>query len=445
MGQARNTPGKEPKAATGLDLSRRGMLGKYRLEKKLATGGYCEIWKARDTVEGTWVALKIPLANLEGRRDNQTIQREVRLIAQLRHPNIMPIKTAEIFEGHAVLVTELSVGTLDDCSRPMGVRRILFIIRQVLEGLAEAHHHRIVHCDVTPGNIFLFPNNHAALGDFGIGLQIKGRMKTIDEYGTPGYVAPEQAYGKPTFRSDCFSVGIILYEYLTGIVPKWPFEWPFRGHQRLVDRTSRDFARFIKKSLSVNPKNRYPNASVMLSAMKDAIPQSLRHSLGTTMVHKSRDDWKQLRRDSFTRRYARVFQVFYPCEECGEPVTEQMQICPWCGTDRNRFDDNSQFTHICHHCHKGVLPEWSYCPWCYKGHFRPQEDEIGVMEVTYQSRCRHCHGKLMRFMQYCPWCHTRVQSKWQVWPFPDVCMKCGWSVDSSYWNYCPWCKQRLMR
>ncbi|MHC4468753.1 MAG: protein kinase domain-containing protein, partial [Planctomycetota bacterium] len=93
----------------------------------------------------------------------------------------------------------------------------------MLDGLSYAHQKRIVHCDVTPGNIFLFPNGRAAIGDFGIGILIEGRMKTIDDYGTPGYVAPEQAFGKPTYRSDCFSVALILYEFLTGVLPRWPF------------------------------------------------------------------------------------------------------------------------------------------------------------------------------------------------------------------------------
>lgn len=426
-----------------LKLRHGARLGKYRLEKKLATGGYCEIWKARDTIEGQWVALKIPLANMNGQRDNQTILREVRLIAQLRHPNIMPLKTAEIYNGHAVLVTALSAGTLDDCKRPMGVRRILSIINQVLEGLAHAHQHKIVHCDVTPGNIFLFPNDHAALGDFGIGLVLKKRMKTIEEYGTPGYVAPEQAYGKPTYRSDCFSIGLILYEYLTGTLPKWPFEWPCKGHNRLIERTSRDFAAFLKKSIALDPKKRFASASAMLAAMRQSTPTSILRALGTRVVQPPRTDWVQLRRDTFDKRYQRVFTMFHHCADCGEPITESMQLCPWCGSDRNRFDDSTMLTHVCHHCRRGVLPEWSYCPWCYSGRFEPQ-DKSGIDYAYSSTRCGKCRGKLPRFAKYCPWCHARVKQKWQVWPFPDICCSCGSSVDSLYWNYCPWCKTCLL-
>jgi serine/threonine protein kinase len=126
--------------------------------------------------------------------DNEVLFREVRAVSKLRHPNILSVKNADIIDEHVILATELSTGCLADCSKPMSFRRIASIIIQVLEGLAYAHSHHTVHCDVTPDNIFLFPDKRAALGDFGISLKLKGRMKTIDDYGTPGYVAPDAGH-----------------------------------------------------------------------------------------------------------------------------------------------------------------------------------------------------------------------------------------------------------
>ena len=422
-------------------LSSRQFLGKYRLQKRLGQGGYCEVWKARDTVEGIWVALKIPHPDRIGKRDNETIIREVRLVSQLRHPHLLPVKNADIIEGHAVLATELSSGTLEDCSRPMGVGRLLGIIRQVLDGLIYAHSKRMVHCDVTPGNIFLFSNGRAALGDFGIGVQVKGRMKTIDDYGTPGYVAPEQAFGKPTYRSDCFAVALVLYEFLSGILPRWPFHWPPKGLERLHERTSNEFVRFMKKALDPEPQKRFASAKQMLAAMDQALPNNLRQKL---LLHPERTlpDWQQLRRKSFIQRYRKNFTEWYPCCECGEPFAESMQCCPWCGSKRNRFDDCSHFSHICHRCNKGVAPEWHYCPWCYGPGFVPQE--ANGIKYEYRAKCDHCSGKIMPFMKYCPWCHRKPKKKWQVWPFPEVCVRCGWSVDSNYWIFCPWCCGKLV-
>ncbi len=340
-----------------LHLKNGAHLGKYRLRKCLGTGGACEVWEARDSVEGIWVALKIPLTGINGERDNEALLREIRAVSRLRHPNILPVKNADIVAGHAVLATELSVRTLADCSKPMSVRKTLSIVLQILEGLTYAHRHRIVHCDVSPNNIFLFPDKRAALGDFGISLRLKGRRKTVDDYGTPGYVAPEQAYGYPTYRSDCFAVGLILYEYITGTLLRWPFDWPFRGHRRLRERTSLAFVRFIKKCLAVDPKQRFANAGKMLAAMIEAIPKS--HQKMLALKHPQKEsDWRKVRRKAFVKRYNRVFPVLFRCVDCDEPIAERMQICPWCGSNKNRFDTCSQFSHICPRCHKGLLAEW---------------------------------------------------------------------------------------
>ena len=428
---------------SSLRLTRGRRLGKYRLALCLGEGGTCEVWKARDCVEGIWVALKIPLRDMHGRRDNQALLREVRQVGRLRHPHIMPLKNADIIDGHAVLATELSAGTLEDCSKPMSVRRIISIVGQVLDGLAYAHRRRVVHCDVTPGNIFLFPNDRAAIGDFGISLQLKGRMKTVDDFGTPGYVAPEQAYGRPTYSSDCFAVGLILYEYLTGSLPRWPFRWPPRGYKRLRERGSLGLVKFIKTALSVDPEKRFANADQMRTALIHAVPKSLKMPALGRSAGRRKPDWRKMRRDAFLKRYGKLLSAVFKCVECGEPVAESMVACPWCGSDRNRFDENTQLGYFCPDCHKGVLPEWRFCPWCYGRGFDSPSDKT-TPGVRYHFQCRYCRGKLMRFMRYCPWCRRKVRRPWTIRPFPEVCGRCGWSVDSAYWTYCPWCKQSLI-
>ena len=417
-------------------------LGKYRLVKSLGEGGSCKVWKARDCVEGIWVALKIPLVDINGVHDNQKLLREIRLVTKLRHPHIMPVKNADIIDDHAVLATEISAGTLAECSKPMSVRRIISIIMQVLEGLAYAHRNRLVHCDVTPGNIFLFPNGRAVLGDFGISMKLKGRMKTIDDFGTPGYVAPEQAYGYPTYRSDCFAVGLILYEYLTGSLPRWPFRWPFRGYERLRERTSLSIVKFLKQSLMVDPDKRFANADKMLLALSQSLPKNLRKSFILKNADRINLDWRKIRRSTFLKKYSKVLNSVFRCVDCDEPISESMQICPWCGSDRNRFDTTTLFDRICPRCHRGISNYWHYCPWCYGSGFEtdPSGRKVGV---RYHTKCKYCKGKLMRFMRYCPWCHRKVRKPWHIRPFPEVCSRCGWSVDSTFWRCCPWCKQNL--
>ncbi|MHC4636974.1 MAG: protein kinase domain-containing protein [Planctomycetota bacterium] len=419
-------------------------LGKYKLEKLLGQGGSCEVWKAKDCVEGIFVALKTPLMDVNGERDNQTLFHEIRLVSKLKHRHIMPIKNADIIDGHVILATELSVSTLEDRSRPMSAKRIISIIIQVLDGLAYAHRNHLVHCDVTPGNIFLFPNGRAALGDFGVGMHIKGRVETSDIFGTPGYVAPEQAYGKPTYRSDCFAVGLILYEYLTGVLPRWPFKWPFKGNKRLRERTSLEFVKFLKKALSIAPDKRFTNAKEMLKAMIQATPKRFRTDILPRSYKKGKQDWRKIRRESFVKKYGKSFSGIMKCIDCGEPITESMLICPWCSSDRNGFSSRTRMDYYCSHCRKGILPEWRYCPWCYSSGFE-SPSPVSTKGVRYHGKCKYCGGKVMRFMRYCCWCRRKIKQPWQIRIFPEICGRCGWSIDSTYWNYCPWCKQDLLR
>lgn len=416
-------------------------LGKYRLLKRLGEGGSCEVWQARDCVESIVVALKIPLVGVDGHLRDQQLSREIRLLVGLRHPNIMPVKNADVIDGHIVLATELSVGTLADRSKPMAPSRIIRIMSQVLEGLTHAHQHRVVHCDVSPMNIFLFPDGRAALGDFGISLRKHGRMETIEDFGTPGYVAPEQAYGRPVYSSDCFAVGLILYEYLTGVLPKWPFSWPPRGLARLRDKTSTEFVTFMRRCLCLKPAQRLTPAAEMLAALHEALPRRLRQTLAQQPVRR-RLDWAGARRQAFRQRYGKVLGPLQRCCDCKEAITEAMLACPWCGSKGNRFDATSVFSHVCRRCHRGMLPEWHYCPWCYGPGYEPTRS-TRTPGFRYPAHCTACLAPMLRFTRYCAWCRTKVKTAWTVRPFPELCGNCGWSVDSSFWRFCPWCCERL--
>ncbi|MCF7975480.1 MAG: protein kinase [Phycisphaerae bacterium] len=430
--------------STHLGLRSGQRLGKYQLIKHLGTGGSCEVWKARDSVEDIDVALKIPLIGVNGKRDNMQLFREIRLVSQLRHPSILRTKNADIIDGHLVLATEVSMGTLDDRSRPMAPSRLFPIMIQVLDGLAHAHAHKVVHCDVSPTNIFLLPQGRAALGDFGISLRIQGRMTTIDDFGTPGYVAPEQAYGRPTYSSDCFAVGLIFYEYITGVLPRWPFNWPFKGYQRLRDKTSQTFVQFLKRALTLDPDKRYTHANDMLCAFMEAIPQKFQASPLGRPVNGTRPDWVKMRREAFQRKYGQILNTHHVCKHCKEPMSEAMLACPWCGAADHRFDQTTQFDYYCDRCHRGMLPEWKFCPWCYGPGYEPFKSEP-VTGLRFHGHCEHCHGKLMRFMRYCPHCQRKIVQPWPLRSMPEVCGHCEGPVDSHFWRFCPWCEKDLVQ
>ena len=257
-------------------LKARQSLGKYRIQRRLAESGFAVVYEALDTVEGIRVALKIPYERLTTEEMLDNFRKEVRLAAKLDHPNILSIKNASTIDGHFVIVLPLAEQTLADrlCYR-MAFRTAIDFSEQILEAVAYAHQHRIIHCDIKPENVLLFPGNRIRLTDFGIA---KVARRTIDASGsgTVGYVAPEQAMGRPSLRSDVFSVGLMLYRMFTGRLPEWPFRWPPPGHDRLRRRVHPDLIGLLRKSMEVKPSGRYENAEYMLSAFRRVKPRALK-------------------------------------------------------------------------------------------------------------------------------------------------------------------------
>ncbi|GAB5443583.1 MAG: serine/threonine-protein kinase [Fuerstiella sp.] len=251
-------------------LKTRQKLGKYRIERRLGEGGFASVFKAYDTVQGIRVALKIPHSALVTDDVLEDFRKEVRTTAQLEHDNILQIKDASIIDDRLVIVLPLGERTLDDRLRSrFALDTILNISEQLLEGVAYAHRNRVIHCDIKPENIILFPNHRIRLTDFGIA---KVAQKTIrgSGTGTVGYMAPEQAMGKPSMRSDVFSIGLIMYRMFSGRWPEWPFEWPFPGHQRVRNKLHADMIALLRKSTEPDPRKRFADADRMLKAFAKA-------------------------------------------------------------------------------------------------------------------------------------------------------------------------------
>ena len=259
-------------------LKNRQKLGKYRIRRRLATGGFAEVYEARDTVEGIDVALKIPHEHLLSRGVLEDFRKEARLAAPLDHPYILPIKTADEVDGQFAIVTRLGLETLGDrLQRRMGRATILEFTEHLLSALAFAHRHRIIHCDLKPENLILFPGNQLRLADFGIAKVARKTVSTSGS-GTIGYMAPEQAMGKPSMRSDVFSAGLLLYRMTTGELPRWPFQWlQLGGRERLVRNWNASFIAIIRRSLHVDERKRYASAIQMLEAFHKVKDKAMRN------------------------------------------------------------------------------------------------------------------------------------------------------------------------
>jgi len=257
-------------------LKVRQKLGKYRIERRLADGGFAAVYEATDTIEGIKVALKIPRSWAVNAAMLEHFRREVRLIARLDHPNILPLKDASFIGGQFVIVFPLGEKTLADRLRKrIAVEKALDFGEQLLEAVAYAHRHRIVHCDIKPENMILFGGDRLRLTDFGI-AKIAQRTIRGSGTGTVGYMAPEQAMGRPSARSDVFSVGVLLYRMLTGFWPEWPFQWPFPGAVAFRRKVHPDLVAVIRRAIDVDPRKRYEDADQLLRAFRPAARKTLR-------------------------------------------------------------------------------------------------------------------------------------------------------------------------
>jgi serine/threonine protein kinase len=206
-------------------------LGTYRLISPLGAGGMGEVWRAEDTRLQRQVAIKILADHIANDPEwKARFLREARTIAQLNHPNIATIYAIEQEGDKFFIAMELIEGeslTNIMARGAMEPREAVRIMRQVAEALEEAHAKGIVHRDIKPDNVMVSRRNAKVL-DFGIAKQIGGTASKDTPaltqggmiVGTPYYMSPEQALGKPLdHRSDIFSLGVVLYETLAGHRP----------------------------------------------------------------------------------------------------------------------------------------------------------------------------------------------------------------------------------
>ncbi len=422
-------------------------LGKYRIEKRLGEGAFAVVYQAMDTLEGLRVALKIPHSSVLDAETEEDFRKEIRLAARLQHPRILPLKSADQIDGRLVLAYPLGEKTLADRLRSrISIATALEYSEQMLEAIAFAHEQRVIHCDIKPENLLLC-DGEIMLADFGI-AKVTWRTLTASGAGTIGYCAPEQAMGKPSFRSDVFSAGLIMYRMVGGYLPEWPFDWPPPGIQRVRSYCHSDYVKLLQKSMDLNPRKRYASGTSLLTAfnrIKQRIVKKNASRRVATKDLKSKTHWKSVQWKQFQRQFGKLLETKCHCSQCSGSVSELMTHCPWCGDDRERHDEETSFPLCCPRCHRGLKSDWHYCPWC----FGPGFEVSGTRRYSdkrYIARCTNgkCKDRrLMAFMRYCPWCHRKVGRKWKIEGSTEKCNSCGWGVVSEYWSFCPWCGKKI--
>jgi serine/threonine-protein kinase len=429
-------------------LRRGSQLGKYKLERRLGSGAFSDVWKARDTVENRRVALKVALPSVVEEYGRDELEKEARLWVRLSHPNIVAIRNADWINGHFVLAAELAETTLAAYpgakrSGPIALR----VIRDIAAGLAHAHSQRVMHRDLKPDNILIFADRHAGLGDFGVSRFTRGVTVTFTKVGTLGYMAPEQAYGKPTFSSDVFSLGLIAYELLTGKRADYPFDWPLQGHKRFEARVPPELRLVLRRALERDAQRRYPDAVAFHEALERGFQRIERKERPRPPRRRRKPPEPQsplaAQQQAFHRRHGRRLEMRYRCYRCNGPLAEVMHCCPWCGASEHSFRDITSYPLVCPDCERGVRAEWTSCPWCFKGRLqgngrKPRPDPRASRRCSRTG----CEGQLRPWMRYCPMCKQKTK---RVWTDPELngrCRHCRWSVSGQFWHYCAWCGRR---
>ncbi len=272
--------------------------GRYRLEAQIGRGGMSSVYRAFDIVLERPVAIKLMHREIAADSDQlERFRREARSVAQLNHPHVVtvidageePSADGEPFaEGTPFIVLEYVEGeTLKAIIRREGALEIPQAIAYTIEiarALGAAHEQQIVHRDVKPHNVLISPEGGAKITDFGIartlteeGLTIAGRV-----LGTTDYVSPEQALGEPvTGQSDLYSLGVVLYEMLTGDVP-FHGDSPVAVAMKHVREDVPDVARLrpevsaatasvLDRALAKDLGRRYPDAATMVADLEDVL------------------------------------------------------------------------------------------------------------------------------------------------------------------------------
>ncbi len=318
-------------------------IGKYRVLSSLGSGGFGAVYLVEDTWIHKKVAIKVPhRQNI----DFGELLREPRLLASLNHPNIVAILTAEKQENVFFIVMEYVAGeTLEAVIEREGaldlVRAIDFTC-QICNAVDHAHSQNVLHRDLRPANVLVSESGVVKVADFGTSRFLEVAAQGTTVVGSPPYMAPEQFHGQATFASDIYSLGVTMYQMLTGALP---YETPSPADlQKLIrgelvapprarnSRIPKELNDIVMRAMAPAVGERYQRAGELLDDLLAARSKwaGARAVRATSPSRRQRAGAGDLQ-DIQGRLRARETPAARFCWHCRKPLHSRAARCPFCG------------------------------------------------------------------------------------------------------------------
>jgi serine/threonine protein kinase len=313
-------------------------IGKYRILSSLGSGGFGSVYLAEDTWIDKKVAIKVPHKQ---HLDFSQMVKEPRLLAAMSHPNIVTVLTAEKYEERFFIVMEYVPGeTLEQVILREGALDLTLALDftcQMCNAVDHAHRSGILHRDLRPGNMLVSDTGMLKVTDFGTSrfLEIAAHGTTV--IGSPPYMAPEQFHGKAVFASDVYSIGVTMYQMLTGSLP---YDTPspadldrlMRGElvtpPRLKNaRIPKAINNIVLRALAADLTARYQRASDLLNDVLAAREPAARRPGRTGSATATADEHVA---DIQSRLKARETPQPRFCWHCRKPLHARADRCPFC-------------------------------------------------------------------------------------------------------------------